>query len=407
MKRGRKEGLQIRLFHDFSLSFNGKPLLFSRSSSTKFIPLLALLFLYRDYAAPKKELLDNLYGSGMVINRNKSLNSVIYRLNDWLVKQGIPEGNGVAIQDGMVLWQGSLPVWVDVTEFERKAELALQEVSEKKERSEQTALLEAAESAYEGEILGEFSTELWVITKNMEYKKMYEELVMTLKERFFQKGDYLKAAAVCKRASGLYPFDSWQMHWIECLQEASEYEAALQVYQDMARLYYEELGLTPGKDMLERLRLLEERQMSQERNLERFGEALFAGQTEGALCVGYPGFLDICRHAGRLTKDGSNPFALMLLTLERRGQGRLPERRVAPEMMDRLRETLRRILPDSAVFSKSRENQFLILIEEREEAGMEIFDRLLREWKREAGGGSDIRYSFLSMNEMQRRSLGG
>ena len=117
--------------------------------------------------------------------------------------------------------------------------------------------LRTAERLYTGELLPEFSTELWVIERNLQLKGMYQQAVVELGEYLRQAGEYQEELRLYRKAGKLYPFDKWQIQEIDCLMLLKEYTEAYDVYRNTAKLYCEELGVPPGPEMVSRLRWIE------------------------------------------------------------------------------------------------------------------------------------------------------
>ena len=48
----------------------------------------------------------------------------------------------------------------------------------------------------------------------------------------------------------MYPFDEWQSVRIECFIRLKRFKEALKEYEDTAKLFFEELGITPSDRLL-------------------------------------------------------------------------------------------------------------------------------------------------------------
>ena len=55
----------------------------------------------------------------------------------------------------------------------------------------------------------------------------------------------------CEPACRLYPFDEWQSIKIECFLGMKRYKEAMKEYDDTAKLFFEELGISPSERLME------------------------------------------------------------------------------------------------------------------------------------------------------------
>lgn len=93
--------MRIEMFGGFSMTYDGNRITFARSSNTKFIQLLQLLFFYYHTGISKKKLLDALYDWEDGGSPNKNLNNVIYRLKKQLASAGLPKEECIHLEDGI------------------------------------------------------------------------------------------------------------------------------------------------------------------------------------------------------------------------------------------------------------------------------------------------------------------
>lgn len=275
--------LHVRMFGGFALEYAGRPVTFSRSSSTKFIQLLQLLLLNQEKGVPKRRLIDSLYAWEDSANKNKNLNNVIYRLKKQLVSAGLPDEEYIVLENGVCRFVSSFPVEVDVVAFDRYAEKAWtvtgSEPEDKKRRKE---LMQRAEELYNGEFLPEFSTELWVIEKNLFLKKQYRMVILELGNCYHEAGDYKSERALYQKAAKIYPYDEWQAKEMDCLLAMKEYKQMYEVYEKTAQVYCEDMGVPPGEEYLERLRMMESHMTHPVGNFEEIKKNLREMQAVGA-----------------------------------------------------------------------------------------------------------------------------
>ena len=151
------EKLVLKMLGGYTLTYGDKPVILGRGNLTKSIQLLQLLLLRSENGIPKEELVQALYDWEDVLDTNNSLNSMIYRLKNQLVMAGLPKEDYISIKNGICRWTGTMPVQVDVIDFEN-----ILKAAENADNDKKRELLEQALSLYRGELLPMLSNELWV-----------------------------------------------------------------------------------------------------------------------------------------------------------------------------------------------------------------------------------------------------
>lgn len=399
--------LRVRMFGGFALEYAGSPVTFSRSSSTKFIQLLQLLLLSQTQGVPKRQLIDSLYAWDEGANKNKNLNNVIYRLKKQLVSAGLPDEDYITLENGVCRFVSSFPVEVDVVAFDRYAEEAWtvtgSEPEDKKRRKE---LMQRAEELYNGEFLPEFSTELWVIEKNLFLKKQYRTVILELGNCYHEAGDYKSERALYQKAAKIYPYDEWQAKEMDCLLSMKEYKQMYEVYEKTAQVYCEDMGVPPGEEYLERLRMMESHMTHPVGNFEEIKKNLREMETGGAYYCHYPSFLDSCHLLARLTeRNGRSIFLLLCGLTEKNGQ-EIIDRDKLEEQMHRLKKVIQTTLRRGDLYTRYSRSQYLvILVGTAQENCSTAFSRIERNWKKEPGSRGRLSYSVASLLQITETEL--
>ena len=396
LNRDREPILKVDMFGGFSMTYAGNQVAFARSSNTKFIQLLHLLFLNYGTGIAKKQLLDALYGWETDGNPNKNLNNVIYRLKRQLAAAGFPEEDYIVLENGICRWVSSFPVEVDAVRFGE-----LMKAGDETAGGEQIEFYKMAEQLYRGEFLPQYSTEMWVIENSQYFKKDYERLVNRLIGWCEERQEYTEELRLIRKAARIYPYEEWQMREIDCLLTMKEYKSAYDVYQETSRLYCEDMGIPPGREMLERLRLIERQVTNPVGNFEDIRENFMEKEKEGAYYCPYPSFLDSCRLLARMAERGGQSVFLMLLSLtESRGKEFLDSDKRDCQM-ELLKQNVRCALRKGDLFTKYSNSQYLISLAgvERENCSC-VFTRLQKNWKKTPGSRGELSYSVESLLKM-------
>lgn len=361
--------LTLNMLGGYSLTYGDKPIILGRGKLTKSVQLLQLLLLHLEQGIAKDELVQALYNWEEIGDTNNSLNSMIYRLKNQLIVAGMPKEDYISIKNGICKWEGSMPVEVDVAEFEtcvrRASEL---------DGAEKTEALERALTIYRGEFLPQLSSELWVTVESVRLKKLYIACVKQLGEIYEEAQEFQKLLHIYKSVSNLYPFDEWQEKVIDCLQKMGRFDEAYRIYQDTVRLYSEELGAPPSVKMREQLQKMNGKLLNSENDFLKIQATLREGEWKnGAYYCAYPSFVDTYRLMCRIIERSGESIYLMVCTLYYDDQSAKADQRAEAALGNAIEKALRR----GDAYTRYSGNQYLILLSatQRENCDL-IFGRI-------------------------------
>ena len=365
----KKEQLVLKMLGGYTLTYGEKPIILGRGNLTKSVQLLQLLLLHIDTGITKEDLGQALYDWEDVLNTNNSLNSMIYRLKNQLVMAGMPKEEYISIKNGICRWTGSMPVQVDVVEFEKCVESAANADGNRKRE-----LLERALSLYRGELLPLLSSELWVTVESVRLKKLYMSAILQLCEILEAGREYTQMLEIYKSVAEMYPFDEWQEKQIDTLQKMERFDDAFRVYQDTVRLYSEELGAPPSLKMRELLQKMNGKLLNSENDFMKIRSRLREEEWKnGAYDCAYPSFVDTYRLMCRIAERSKQSIHLMACKVYGNGSDEKLDKAVG--------QTLGRVIGDSLrrgdAYTRYSESQYLILLSSaaKESFGM-IFERI-------------------------------
>ena len=116
---------------------------------------------------------------------------------------------------------------VDVLEFQRLVKQANQE----KDTQKKADILFQAVELYQGELLPQISTELWVTVESLQCKRQLEEAVKVLGGLLQEDREFHRLRSLYGRLAQIYPLENWQEKEIECLMSMNQHQEACQLYQ--------------------------------------------------------------------------------------------------------------------------------------------------------------------------------
>ena len=363
------EKLVLKMLGGYTLTYGDKPVILGRGNLTKSIQLLQLLLLRSENGIPKEELVQALYDWEDVLDTNNSLNSMIYRLKNQLVMAGLPKEDYISIKNGICRWTGTMPVQVDVIDFEN-----ILKAAENADNDKKRELLEQALSLYRGELLPMLSNELWVTVESVRLKKLYISAILQLCEILEENQEYSQMLEIYKNVAEMYPFEEWQEKQIDTLQKMDRFDDAFRVYQDTVRLYSEELGAPPSAKMRELLQKMNGKLLNSENDFLKIQSRLREDEWKnGAYYCVYPSFVDTYRLMCRIVERSRQSIHLMVCRLFCDGQQDEVDKTADINLGCAIGKSLRR----GDAYTRYSESQYLILLSSATKESFEkIFDRI-------------------------------
>lgn len=239
--------LNVRMLGDFSITYDGRQVSFGKNTTTKAMKLLQILIYYGEQGIAREKLLNALYVREELADAANNLRVTAHRLKKMIIDAGLPEYDYIVIKKGVYRWNAPVPTVVDARKFQELYEEA-QNCADTKQKEE---LLKQVCNMYRGEFLPEISGDEWVLLESVQYKKLYSNALKELCDGLIEKCDYEEALLFCEPACRLYPFDEWQSIKIECFLGMKRYKEAMKEYDDTAKLFFEELGISPSERLME------------------------------------------------------------------------------------------------------------------------------------------------------------
>ena len=130
---------------------------------------------------------------------------------------------------------------------------------------------------------------------------------------------------VSSEAVRIYPFDEWQAMKIEALIGLNRYKEAMDFYEETARMFFEELGISPSARTM---KLFDEMSAKMTGSYQTAGEIEEKLKEEeeksGALYMSLPSFRDSYRLLQRILERNGQSAYLMVFTIID-SKGRPPE----------------------------------------------------------------------------------
>ena len=297
--------LHVRMLGGERITYGGRPILRQRSGTSRVMKLLLILLYNSPAGITRNKLIEDLYGREEVLDGANNLRVACYRLKKMLMNGGLPEHDYIVVKDGLYYFEAPAYIEVDVHIFRSLISRADQESNKEKK----IGLLREACEMYRGEFLKGLSGDEWVLLEGMRYKDMYAGALQEVCSYLKVQRDYEEILRLCGAACEMYPFDEWQVLRIDCYIAMNRYKE----YEDTAKLFFEELGISPSERMLEQMKVLSGHLSRQPRDIHEIKGGLTEKPAEtGAYYCSLPSFRDGYRLVRRIMERNGQSIYLML-----------------------------------------------------------------------------------------------
>ena len=373
--------LKVQMLGGFSMTLGDEPLSFSRNSTTKAMKLLQILLYHSKQGISRKTLIEYLYGREDMADAANSLRVTVHRMKKMLTDMGLPKHNYVRISKGVYQWDAPVETVLDVFCFEN----ILEGIMAEEKKSLKINLLKEACNMYAGEFLPSSSEDEWVVIQSVQLKKKYSSALKELCNYLWEEEAYEQILDYCETACRLYPFDEWQSVKIDCYMALNRYEEAINEYETTAKLFFEELGVTPSEKMIQQFEYMSKHMSYKPESLREIkGRLMEDDDDSGAFYCTLPSFRDGYRLVRRIIeRNGQSVFMMLCSIVDGQGRPMKNEQKLnamAEELFDSIKHSLRRV--DS--FTRFSPSQFLILLvgTNKEDCDI-IFERIENYFSRE------------------------
>lgn len=352
--------LYVRMFGNYQIHYNGRPLTGEKLRDTHFTSLMQILLHNVSVGVSRDYLEDVLLGDRDVENRHQALQTIIYKAKKKLKKMGLPDENYIFLEKGVYHWTPQIPVEEDAAVFDKLYQRA-KACADEDEKLE--LYLEACDT-YKGEFLPMHAAVLWAGAEARRYRRLFCECVEEAAAVIRKKEDWFRLEELGRYVTEIVPYSNWETLTMEALVESGRHEEARQFYADTADNYLKEQGICPSAKIMEMMEKLGNQIQHSYEILDQIQHGLEEeppGTAGGYQCT-YPVFRGIYQMVARLMERGGQSVYLMLCTLVDGKGNPMKEGEKLEEMTARLNEAIRLSIRHGDIMNQYGSGQFLILL---------------------------------------------
>lgn len=198
--------LYVRMFGNFQLLYDGRPLTGEKLRDTHFTSLLQLLLHNVSTGVSRDYLEDVLLGDRDVENRHQALQTIVYKAKKKLKNMGLPNVNYIFLEKGVYYWTPEIPINEDAAVFDELCK-QLSSCKDKREKEEERlAICLEACYLYKGEFLSTYTAVLWAGAEARRYRKLFCECVEMASSILRKKEDWLRLEELGRYVVEIAPF---------------------------------------------------------------------------------------------------------------------------------------------------------------------------------------------------------
>ncbi len=373
--------MHVTMFDNFTVSIDGKEIYFDKNQTTKSMQLFEILIYFGEEGVPRKWLLNSLYTRDNVSNPSNNLRVTAHRLRKILNDAGLPDQDYIKIENSKYIFQPPYEMTVDVHEFER----LINDARSSKNEEKKILLYEAACEFYKGDFLPALVGEDWAVVESVRLQTLYFDCLREQAEYYKDLSRFDKVIDICDKAVHIYPHEEWYIEKIDALIAMDKYSEAIKVYEDAANRFFEEFGISPSDEMVERYRKINSKVKNSRATLDTIKKKLSEHTLEnGALYCSYPSFVDNYRMIRRIVvRSGQSVYLMMCSIVETDGMP-MENTKKLQVMAAKLKESIVKSLRLGDVVTRYSKNQFIvILLDTDKESCSIVSNRILKKFTEE------------------------
>jgi len=374
--------VRITMLGEFELKVGEVVVNESCNRAHKLWNLLEYLITFRHRDIPTEELIEYLWPEDDSDNPLNALKNLVYRLRTVLSDAGVPIARDLIVhRRGLYSWNNDLNTVVDAEEMERllKEAAALTPGSADAKINKYMDAL----ALYKGDFLPGSAYENWVIPLSAYYHSIYIKSVKDVSALLNIEGRDEDVEKLCQSAVVVDPYDE-EIHvlLIRALIAQNKQQKALEHYEYVTNLFYQELGVKPSERLRDCYREIIKDVNHTEMDLDVIKEGLAEALNEqGAFVCDYEIFKNMYRLEARDASRSGRAIFIGLLTVTDM-EGHVPKKELLCVAMDKLLAAIRDSLRRSDVISRFSATQFIVMLPSHTyENGLMVMDRIAKNFK--------------------------
>lgn len=372
--------INVVLFGEFSLSYNGKVLAEKDYRSEKMWGVLAYLILNRKRPITQSELIQRFWDDDEGQNPLSALKTLIYRLRKLLLPLLGEELNPIISTLGSYQWNPDLLCKVDVDEFETLLHRCSSGQISVEERLD---CYRKALALYRGDFLPKAINLTWHTMRSAYYHMQFSQAACEFAGLLEAQGKHEELTHVCHQTlhQGVLEEKIYVL-LIRALLRQGNHSQALRQYEKATDVLYNELGIARSSAMKSLYKEIMNEGMKDEADISAILADVRDDREPGAFFCDYGLFKEVYRLEARHAARNRTSSHIALLTMVPAADKSL-SKEAQSNAMKALQDTLAASLRKEDVVSQYSSTQYLILLPEADhDDTLKVCSRIEKNFKK-------------------------
>lgn len=357
----QNEILEIQMLGDFSLRRGDSVLSGNTVRGKQVWSLLEYIIVNRHNEISMERLIQALWNDDEIEDPANALKNLAYRLRAKL-KESLGEHNQeyIIFKHGAYAWNAAIPCIIDADEMETAYKAAKQNNLSKEM---QLSYYGKVVDLYKGNFMPQSSYKEWVAPFTVHYQRIYMESVAKYCELLLERSEFQKAEEVCRRAIAIDPFvEMNHALLIKAFTGSRNTNKAIEHYNYVSKLYYDELGVRPSNLIKEPYLEAVKKDTEIEQDITSIKESLKEkSEVKGAIYCNYEEFKIIYRRDARAAMRSGKSAFIAVLNVKEKG-GRKISKYNFDENFNKIKNAIVSSLRKDDIVTRYGRTQFLLIL---------------------------------------------
>lgn len=352
--------IKVKTFGGFSISYGDKTISDQDNRSKKLWAILEYIIAFHDRTIPQSTIIDLIWNEDSIsADPENALKTCLHRVRGLLDELEIPEKKIITRKQGTFSWNNSIPCNFDFEEFiVRCNKAATMESDEERLENYREAFW-----LYGGDFLPKCSTEVWASGLAARYRTIYIKMVSEYMALLLEYENYDEITDCCSIATSIDPLDSdINYYLIYALYKSGQQMKAIEQYQRVVGLYYDEFGVEPDERLRTLYNEITTHEKGVEADLDTIQRDLYEKNADKqAYMCDYSVFKHFYKVQARTCARNGMSIYLCLVTINQ-FKSDMPDLHKVAMGMERMRDIIATSLRASDVYSRFSKNQYIAML---------------------------------------------
>lgn len=390
--------LDVQMLGGLSITCGTNSLLSDTSRRGKVWDLLEFILINRNRGYSSENLIDLLCQDEKSDNPQAVIKNLAYRLRKLLDSAGFPAKDYILYQQGVYSWNPQISCTIDTELFEEKWKQA---ENQNITREQRLSLYLEAIDIYRGRFLPKSASKEWVLPLTAYYHRLYVECINGAYQILSQGRSLEPMVSILGRAIIVDPYDeNLYAMLIETFISLGRYNDALDTYDRVTSLLFNELGIAPSQRIRALYSEITKSIQPAEKDIGEIKEDLTEPAAKpGAYLCDYEIFKTVYRFTARSIERTVQSVFLVVFTLAPK-EPPLTNKQLKSSMQ-KLERVVGGSLRKGDAFARYSSTQYIVMLSGvTEESSRMVSDRILENFAKAAGtrDNATITYKLHSVN---------